>query len=78
MNPERQHPTRIIELPQAGKVLVAELDEVAPTPLPAALANFDAQAWAYQMAHSQDVIPIRQAWFDPENIRTRMGWKASE
>lgn len=78
VNPERQHPTRIIELPQAGKVLVAELDEVAPTPLPAALANFDAQAWAYQMAHSQDVIPIRQAWFDPENIRTRMGWKASE
>src|SRR5690606_39216496 len=39
VNPERQHPTRIIELPQAGKVLVAELDEVAPTPLPAALAN---------------------------------------
>ncbi len=72
-NQKNPHPTSLIELPAAGKVLVAQLEDVKP-----AWRNDDMMAMAgdifsQQIAHELE-IEIYNHWFNYNELATRVGY----
>lgn len=72
---DRRHPTRLIELPHAGRVAVAEFDRAQPAQLPERFARFNPQALAHEMAFQQATLPIKVQWLNPDQIRQRTAWQ---